>query len=100
MRKQAKQNILQYLRTLTNYDLSQLDDSTATTILAGIKKYGQDISIVARPAYAGEVIIYYGSERDILDYEPSELWVDDGITPRKISLGHILKKAQIVKFPI
>jgi hypothetical protein len=74
--------------------------TTAPTILAGIKKDGQDISIVARPAYEGEVIIYYGSERDILDYEPSELWIDDGVDPRKISLGHILKKAQIIKFPI
>jgi hypothetical protein len=98
--KKAKENIIQHLQTLRNYDLKLLDDSTATTILAGIQKDGQDISIVARPAYAGEVIIYYGSERDVLDYEPSELWIDDGIIPRRISLGHILKKAQIIKFPI
>jgi hypothetical protein len=97
---QAKENIIQYLQTLSNYDLTFLDESTAPTILAGIQKDGQDISIVARPAYSGEVIIYYGSERDVLDYEPSELWIDDGIIPRKISLGHILKKAQIIKFPI
>lgn len=98
--KQAKENIIAQLATLENYDISELDDTTATTILGGIKKDGQDVSIVARPAYQGEVIIYYGSERDILDFEPSELWIDDGVLPRKISLGHILKKAQIIKFPV
>ncbi|MGV8964035.1 MAG: sacsin N-terminal ATP-binding-like domain-containing protein [Candidatus Saccharimonadaceae bacterium] len=98
--QKAKENIIEYLQTLEDYDLDDLDDTTASTILAGILKDGRTISIVARPAYNGEVIIYYGSERDILDYEPSELWIDDGIKPRMISLGHLLKKAQIVKFPI
>ncbi|SEH48056.1 sacsin N-terminal ATP-binding-like domain-containing protein [Chryseobacterium culicis] len=98
--KKAKENIIEYLKTLEDYNLDNLDDSTATTILAGIIKDGKEISIVARPAYNGEVIIYYGSERNTLDYSPSELWVDDGILQRKISLGHILKKAKIVKFPV
>lgn len=98
--KQAKEKIKEHLKTLINYDLTHLDDGTAPTILAGILKDGQEISIVTRPAYDGQVIIYYGSERDILDYEPSELWIDDGLLPRRISLGHILKKSGIVKFPI
>ena len=98
--QRAKEKIVDYLQTLNNYNLDDLDDTTAPTILAGIIKDGKPISIVARPAYNGEVIIYYGSERDILDYEPSELWIDDGIKPRMISLGHLLKKAQIVKFPV
>jgi hypothetical protein len=98
--KRAKENIIEHLATLDNYDLDNLDDTTAPTILAGILKDEKEISIVARPAYNGEVIIYYGSERDILDYEPSELWVDDGDQPKMISLGHLLKKAKIVKFPI
>ena len=98
--QKAKESIVEYLQNLNDYDLSDLDDTTAPTILAGIMKDGKPISIVARPAYNGEVIIYYGSERDILDYEPSELWIDDGIKPRMISLGHLLKKAQIVKFPV
>ncbi|ASZ13924.1 hypothetical protein [Chitinophaga sp. MD30] len=98
--KKAKKNIVAYLKTLNNYNLDNLDESTAPTILAGILKDDKEISIVARPAYNKEVIIYYGSERDILDYEPSELWVDDGVQPKMISLGHLLKKAKIVKFPI
>ena len=98
--QRAKENIVEYLQTLNDYDLDDLDDTTAPTILAGVIKDGKQISVVARPAYNGEVIIYYGSERDILDYEPSELWIDDGVKPRMISLGHLLKKAQIVKFPV
>lgn len=99
--EKAKLNIIATLETLTDeYDLTNLDTSTAPTILAGIIKDGKEISIVARPAYNNEVIIYYGSERDILDFEPSELWIDDGIDPRPISLGHILKSANIIKFPV
>lgn len=98
--KRAKRNIIAHLKTLDDYNLDNLDDTTAPTILAGILKDEKEISIVARPAYNKEVIIYYGSERDILDYEPSELWVDDGEKPKMISLGHLLKKAKIVKFPI
>ena len=98
--KKAKRSIIAHLKTLGNYNLDDLDDTTAPTILAGILKDEKEISIVARPAYNKEVIIYYGSERDILDYEPSELWVDDGNQPKMISLGHLLKKAKIVKFPI
>ncbi len=98
--KRAKENIIAHLETLGNYNLDNLDGSTAPTILAGVLKDEKEISIVARPAYNKEVIIYYGSERDILNYEPSELWVDDGDQPKLISLGHLLKKAKIVKFPV
>lgn len=95
----AKESIKAHLATLDNYNLEELDE-TAPTILAGILKDGQPLSVVARPAYGGEVIIYYGSEQNVLDYEPSELWVDDGQQVKRISLGHILKKGQIRKFPI
>jgi hypothetical protein len=64
--KQAKQSIIAHLRTLPKYDLGELDE-TAPTVLAGIRKDGRPLMIVARPAHDGEVIIYYGSERDVLD---------------------------------
>lgn len=98
--ERAKQNIIATLDNLKEYDLKNIDVTTAPTILAGVYKDGKEISIVTRPAYNNEVIIYYGSERDILDFEPSELWIDDGISPRQITLGHILKSANIVKFPV
>lgn len=96
----AKAAVIAHLKTLTEYDLSEMDDETAPTILAGIYKNSQPISIVVRPAYNYEVIVYYGSERDVLDVEPSELWIEDPLEVRQITLGHVLKSAQIRKFPV
>lgn len=96
----AKNRVIKHLETLDDYDLSEMDDQTATTILAGLYKNQQPLSVVFRPAYNGEVIIYYGSERETLAYEPSELWIDDGDNVRQITIGHILKSAEIRKFPI
>jgi hypothetical protein len=97
--KQAKQSIIAHLRTLPNYDLGELDE-TAPTVLAGIRKDDRPLMIVARPAHDGEVIIYYGSERDVLDFEDSELWIYDGTRARRVTLGHILKTTQIRRFPV
>ena len=98
--EKAKKNVIKVLTNLPEYNLDNLDTSTAPTVLAGVFKGDKEISIIVRPAYNNEVIIYYGSERDILDYEPSELWIDDDIDPRQITLGHILKSSNIVKFPV
>jgi ribosomal protein S5 len=73
--QKAKKRVKAHLSKLSDYDLSDLDE-TAPTILAGIKKNDRDVTIVVRPAYDGTVIIYYQSERDVLDYEDYELWVD------------------------
>ena len=97
--KKAKERIIAYLQTLSNYDLREMDE-TAPTVLAGIRKDGRDLTVVARPAHDGEVIIYYGSERDVLDFEDSELWVYDGTRARRVTLGHILKTTQIRRFPV
>ena len=95
----AKEAILAHLGTLENYDVTGAEE-TAPTVLAGIVKDGRDLTVVARPAYDGEVIIYYGSERDVLDFEDSELWVDDGVQPQRVTLGHLLKTTQIRRFPV
>lgn len=97
---EAKQAVINHLETLEGYDVSDCEEIAPTT-LAGIKKEGQEIYVVVRPAHKGQVIIYYGSEQNTLDYEQAELWVDDGSgKPKRITLGHILKKAKIRKFPI
>lgn len=97
--RKAKARVRAHLSTLDEYDLSDLDE-TAPTVLAGIKKNDRDVTIVVRPAYDGTVIIYYQSERDVLDYEDHELWVDTGKDVRRITFGHILKKTNIRRFPI
>jgi hypothetical protein len=97
--EKAKKRVIDHLSTLEEYDLTDLDE-TAVTVLAGIKKDGRDLSIVVRPAYDGTVIIYYQSERDVLDFVDHELWVDTGKVVRRITFGHILKKTGIRRFPI
>src|SRR5260370_4243684 len=58
--QKAKASVIAHLLTLSEYDLSELDE-TAVTVLAGIKKDGREVSIVVRPAYDKTVIIYYQS---------------------------------------
>jgi hypothetical protein len=97
--KKAKKRVIAHLSELDEYDLTEMDE-TALTVLAGVKKNGRDVTIVVRPAYDGTVIIYYQSERDVLDYEDHELWVDTGKDVRRITFGHILKRSEIRRFAI
>jgi hypothetical protein len=97
--KKAKKRVIAHLLELDQYDLTEIDE-TAPTVLAGVKKNGRDVTIVVRPAYDGTVIIYYRSERDVLDFVDHELWVDTGKDVQRITFGHILKKTNIRRFPI
>jgi len=98
--QRAKENIKKYLKTLKNYDCSEMED-TAPTVIAGIKKNGVPVTIVVRPSDFGEVIIYYSSEKDTLDYENAELWIEDGKNkPRHLTLGKILKTTGINRIPV
>ena len=83
------------------YDLSECEEVTPT-ILRGVKKGGQRISVVIRPSDNGKVIIYYPSERNYLDHAfTTELWVEDGQSdPQQLTLGKILKMTGIIKFPV
>jgi hypothetical protein len=97
--RKAKKSVVDHLLTLDEYDLSEMDE-TALTVLAGIKKDDRDVTVVVRPAYDGTVIIYYQSERDVLDFVDHELWVDTGDDVRRITFGHILKTTDIRRFPV
>jgi hypothetical protein len=96
----AKQNIIDFLNNHPDYDCSDMEE-TAPTTLVGIIKNGVSIQIVTRPSDNGEVIIYYSSEKDTLDSDNSELWVDNGSTdPHILTLGRILKSTGINRIPI
>lgn len=98
--QRAKNNVINYLSNHPDYDCSDIEE-IAPTILAGIKKNEVDIQIVVRPSDNKEVIIYYSSEKDALDCDNAELWVDNNIdTPHLLTLGRILKSTGINKIPI
>lgn len=96
----AKKRIIDHIQTLDEYDCDEMDE-VSTTVIRGIKKEGVELSIVVRPSDYGKVIIYHGAEKDILDYEYAELWIDNGIdTPKHLTLGRILKNTGINKIPV
>lgn len=98
--ERAKKNIIHFLKNHPDYNCDDLEE-TAPTILAGIIKNGVSIQIVTRPSDNGEVIVYYSSEKDTLDSDNSELWVDnDANPPHILTLGRILKSTGINRIPI
>lgn len=98
--ERSKQNIIEYLKNHKDYDCTDIDE-LATTVLGGIKKNGVDVHIVIRPSDNGQVIVFYSSEKDTLDYANAELWIDNGKdNPRHLTLGTILKTTGINKIPV
>lgn len=96
----AKLNVIKHLEKHDDYDCSGQQD-LATTVIGGITKHGLDINIVIRPSDNKQIIVYYRSEKDTLDYENSELWIDNGMDePTHLTLGKILKKTGITKIPV
>ena len=98
--KRAKNNVLEYLKTLPDYDCSEYEE-LAATVIGGIKKEGLLIYVVVRPSDNREVIVHYSSEKDTLDYPNAELWIDNGIDePECLTLGKILKTTGINRIPV
>jgi len=96
----AKTNIIGHLQSLPDYDCSEFEE-LATTVIGGIRKEGLPIHVVVRPSDNGEVIVYYSSEKDTLDYANAELWIDNGRdVPRLLTLGKILKNTGINRIPV
>lgn len=96
----AKNNILQHLQNHGDYDCSDAEE-LAPTVLGGIVKHGQTITIVIRPSDNRQVIIYSDSEKASLEYANAELWIEGGeITPRHLTLGKVLKSTGITKIPV
>lgn len=98
--ERSKKNIIEYLKSHIDYDCADIDE-LATTVLGGIKKNGVDVHIVIRPSDNGQVIVFYSSEKDTLDYTNAELWIDNGKDdPKHLTLGTILKTTGINKIPV
>lgn len=96
----AVSNVITYLTTLQEYDCTN-HYKIADSIIGGITKNGNEITVVARPSDDDKVLLYYTSEFDVLEYVDAEFWCEDGINiPKQITLGHLLKKTGINRIPI
>ena len=98
--ERSKVAIFKYLEALPEYDVSSPISVTNTIFI--VKKYNKEIAIITRPSDYGQVILYYDTEKDILDYEKEyELWVEDGKTaPQQITFGKMLKLTGINRIPL
>lgn len=98
--ERSKTKVLEYLGTKKEYDLNGIIEVDKTIFL--IKKNGEEIFLLARPSDYEQVILYYDSEKDVLDYEKDwELWVENGVDqPQKITFGKMLKLTGINKIPL
>ena len=65
--ERSKKAVFEHLKTLAEYDVSSPVEVTNTIFI--IKKYGKEIVLIIRPSDYEQVILYYGAEKDILDYD-------------------------------
>lgn len=98
--QRSKENIMRYLSSLEEYDVSNPIEIAKTVFL--IRKNGEEIYVIPRPSDYNQVVIYYNSELDVLDYEKDcELWVENGVdAPVKLTFGKILKLTGVNKIPL
>lgn len=96
----AVKNIIAYLEMLPEYNCDNRFE-IAESVIGGITKNGNEITIVARPSDDNYMLLYYTSEFDVLEYVDAELWCEDGFNePKQITLGQLLKKTGINKIPV
>jgi len=96
----AVTNITNYLSSHPEYDC-QNSYEIASSIIGGITKNGNEITVVARPSDNEKVILFYTSEFDVLEYVDAEFWYEDGINlPKQITLGQLFKKTGINRIPV
>ena len=96
----SKTNVISYLSEDVDYDLTDILEIAPTIYV--IKKFGQEIYLMIRPSDYDQIIIYYDSEFDVLDYTKDwELWVENGKSkPQKLTFGKILKITGVNKIPL
>ena len=98
--ERAKKTIFSFLGTLDEYDVTEPLEISKTIFI--IKKHKKEIVLITRPSDSDQVILYYGAEKDILDFEKDyELWVEDGKSkPQQITFGKMLKLTGINRIPL
>lgn len=96
----SRERILNYLKKKPDYNLDNMIEIDKTIFL--ISKNNEEIYLITRPSDFGQIIIYYDTEKDVLDYEKDwEIWVENGRDePEKVTFGKILKTTGINKIPL
>lgn len=99
----AKNNIINYLYEHDDYTFDKENLQFIGNTIFRVRKLGHEIYIIARPSDFEQVILYYDTEIDLLDFDKDcELWVESEADPipKKITLGRILKLTGVNKIPL
>lgn len=99
----AKNNVINYLHQHDDYTFDKENIQFIGNTIFRVCKLGHDIYIIARPSDFEQVILYYDTEIDLLDFDKDcELWVENEVDPipKKITLGRILKLTGANKIPL
>lgn len=99
----AKNNVIDFLDKHEDYEVDRKNIVFIQNTIFMVKKFGQDIYIIARPSDFDQIILYYDMEKEFLDYDKDcELWVENGTgeAPQKITLGRILKITGVNKITL
>ena len=86
----AKNNIINYLYEHEDYTFDKENLQFIGNTIFRVHKLGHEIYIIARPSDFDQVILYYDTEIDLLDFDKDcELWVENGTDPipKKITLS-------------
>ncbi|EEK59006.1 hypothetical protein bcere0005_53880 [Bacillus cereus 172560W] len=97
-------NVYNYLKKLPQYSLpATLEEWQAekyTETIFPITKDQKELTIVIRPTDGDQIIFYGEEELEVLDSTEYELWTDNGIEQKIITLGDLLKTTGIIKIPL
>ncbi|PGN45099.1 sacsin N-terminal ATP-binding-like domain-containing protein [Bacillus thuringiensis] len=97
-------NVYNYLKKSPQYNLpATLEEWQAkkyTETIFPIIKDQNELTIVIRPTDGDQIIFYGEEELEVLDSTEYELWTDNGIEQKIITLGDLLKTTGIIKIPL
>lgn len=75
-------NIVNFLYAHDDYEFDKDNLQFIANTIFRVRKLGQEIYVIARPSDFQQIILYYDTEIDLLDFDKDcELWVENGVDP-------------------
>lgn len=97
-------NVYHYLKKTKLYKLPETfeewREEKYTETIFPVLKNDEELIIVIRPTDNDQIIFYGEEELEVLDSNKYELWTDNGVTQKNITLGYLLKTTEITKIPL